>query len=397
MLEDLTVLEVTDAITGPMAGLILSDLGAEVIKVEPPEWRRSLEIRLCKRDDPVFISCNRGKKSMILDFIHPEGRKIFEDLVKQADVVLSNYPPAVVAKLGLHYDTLGKINPRIVCCNISGYGLKGKDIDLPAYDLAIQAVSGLMSVTGEEGGDPLPAGQAPVDEKSGIMAALGVLAAHIQRQKDGKGQQVDISMFDNSLLTLTHSALRYQLTGIVPAPQGSATSADKRADFRAYQTEDGYCVVASGRDNRKWGSFCQALGKPELASDPRFDSYEKRVQDDNRRTLEDLFKPIFHTKTTADWVGVFFDAGIPCAPVNTLDKALRRAEEMERGMIIEFPLPSGEWVKGIGNPVKVGRKENLNPPPRFGQHTRAVLLKRLNFDEAKIRELADKKVVVLEN
>ena len=137
---------------------------------------------------------------MVLDFINPEGRKIFEGLVERADVVLSNYPPSVVKKLGLDYDTLGKINPRIICCNISGYGLKGNDIERPAYDLAIQAVSGLMSVTGEEGGSPIPTGQSPVDEKGGIMAALGILAAYIKLQKEGAGRQVDISMFDNSLL-----------------------------------------------------------------------------------------------------------------------------------------------------------------------------------------------------
>jgi CoA:oxalate CoA-transferase len=396
MLKDMIVLEITDAITGPVAGLLLADFGAQVIKLEPPEWRRSLERRLAKRDDPVFLSLNRGKKSMVLDMINPDGRKIFESLAELADVVLSNAPPAVVKKLGLDYDTLGKINPRLICCNISGYGLKGNDIDLPAYDLSIQAVSGLMSITGEEGGPPIPAGQSPVDEKSGIMAALGILAAYIRLQKEGVGQQVDISMFDSALLTLSYATMNYYLTGIVPEPQGSATSVDKRADSRYYETATGYFVVASGRDNDRWRRVCKALGREELATDSEFDSYEKRIREETRRKLEQLFEPIFRTKTMEEWTVIFSDAGIPCAPVNTLDKALRKAEDLGRGMVIEFPLPDGQIVKGLGCPVKVGTGENLNPPPRFGQHTKEVMRSLLNRSETEIAGLVEGKVVFLD-
>jgi crotonobetainyl-CoA:carnitine CoA-transferase CaiB-like acyl-CoA transferase len=332
---------------------------------------------------------------MVLDFLMPEGRHTFEELVNLSDVVLSNYRPAVVRKLGLEYATLGKINPRIICCNISGYGLEGKDIERPAYDLVIQAVSGMMSVTGAEGTPPVPAGMAIADEKGGIMATLGILAAYIKRQQDGRGQQVDISMFDNLLLSFSYSAFKYYSTGHVPGQLGSSTSGDKRADFRAYQTKDGYFVVGSGRGNDKWRTFCRVLGLNELGMEPRYDTYEKRIRDDARTKLERIFEPVFRTKTTGEWETLFSEADIPCAPVNSLDRALAKAEAQNRGMILEYPLPSGGTGRGIASPVKIGTVENLNPPPRFGEHTKDILTHRLNYSEARIQELAEKKVIVL--
>jgi len=395
MLNDITVLEVADAITGPMAGMLLSDFGAQVIKVEPPEWKRSLEARISRRDDAIFLSVNRGKKSIVLDFMMPDGRKIFEELVKLSDVVLSNYRPSVVKKLGLDYDTLGKINPRIICCNVSGFGLKGKDAERPAYDLVIQAASGMMSVTGAEGTPPVPAGMAIADEKGGIMAVLGILAAYIKLQKEGVGQQVDISMFDNLLLSFSYSAFKYYLTGHVPGQLGSSTSGDKRADFRAYQTKDGYFVVGSGRGNDKWRIFCKTIGQEEMGMESLYDSYEKRVKEETRINLEEIFEPIFRTKTTNQWMALFSDADIPCAPVNSLDKALQQAEAQERGLIVNYPLPLGGTGKGISNPVKVGTTENLNPPPRIGEHTKDVLTDRLKYSESKIAQLAGEKVIFL--
>ena len=395
MLNDLVVLEVADAITGPMAGMLLSDFGARVIKVEPPEWRRSLESRISRRDDAIFLSVNRGKKSIVLDFVEPEGRKIFEALVKLSDVVLSNYRPSVVKKLGLDYETLGKINPRILCCNVSGFGIEGKDIERPAYDLVIQAVSGMMSVTGAEGTPPAPAGMAIADEKGGIMATLGILAAYIKLQQDGVGRQIDISMFDNLLLSFSYSAFKYYATGMVPGQLGSSTSGDKRADFRAYQTHDGHFVVASGRGNDKWRTFCKTIGLEAMGMDPLYDSYEKRVREETRLELERIFEPIFRTKTMEQWEALFSEADIPCAPVNTLDKALEKAEAQNRGIIVDFPLPLGGTGRSVGNPVKVGTTPNLSSPPRFGEHTKDVLMDRLKLSESHIAELAENKIIFL--
>jgi len=297
MLEDLTVLEVADAMTGPLCGLFLADLGAHVIKIEPPEWKRPLEVRVARRNDPGFLSWNRGKKSVVLDLTSPKGREIFEKLVSKSDVVLSNNPPSVVKKLGLEYETLSRINPRIICCNISGYGLRGNNVERPAYDLAIQAVSGIMSVTGEKGNKtPVRAGIPVADGNAGILATLGILAAYISRQKKGKGQQVDISMFDCLLPYFSHNALDYYLRGTIPEPAGSYSSAIKRADYRAYQTKDGYIVVASGRGEDKWQAFCKALGKEKLGKESKFDSFEKRVTEKARVELEQMINPLLGLK-----------------------------------------------------------------------------------------------------
>jgi crotonobetainyl-CoA:carnitine CoA-transferase CaiB-like acyl-CoA transferase len=370
-------------------------LGANVIKVEPPEWKRSLRVRIARRDESVFLSYNRGKKSIVLDLTLPEGRNVFEELVKLSDVVLSNYPPSVVKKLGLAYETLGRINPRIICCNISGYGLEGNNVERPAYDLAIQAASGIMSVTGEEGNPPVRAGIAIADVKGGIMGAYGILAAYIRRQKEGTGQQVDISMFDNILLNFSYSAMKYYATGEVPGPVGASSSAGKRADYREYETKDGHIVVASGRGEEKWRSFCKAIGKEQVAVNPEFDSYEKRIKVENRMKIEQLFEPVFRTKTSREWVAQLADFHIPCAPVNTLDKVLLEAENQGRGMIVSYPLPSGETGKAIGNPVKVGPTENLNPPPQLGEHTKEILSNKLNYSETEISELAEAKAIFL--
>jgi CoA:oxalate CoA-transferase len=397
MLEDTVVLEVADALTGPVAGLLLSDLGAKVIKIEPPEWKRSLEVRIARRDEPLFLCYNRGKKSVVIDLASPEGKGVFKELVKQSDIVLSNYPPSVVRKLGLGYDTLGKINPQIICCNISGYGLEGNNVERPAYDLAIQAVSGIMSVTGEVGGPPVRTGIPVADVKGGIMAGFGILAAYIRRQKEGVGQQVDISMFDNILLDFSYAAMRYYSTGKVPGPVGSSSSAGKRAEYRAYETKDGHIVIAAGRGEDKWQNFCRAVGKNEFAADPRFDSFEKRTEDENRIKIERSFEPEFRARSTREWMTRLSNADIPCAPVNTLDKVLQEAENQGRGMIVEFPLPSGGSGKAVGNPLKVGPEENLGAPPRFGEHTKAVLTDMLKYDESRISELAGQKAIFIED
>lgn len=395
MLEDLLVLELTDVWSGPIGGLLLSDLGARIVKIEPPEWKRPLAARMAQRDDWLFLALNRGKRSVVLDLTLPQGRKTFEGLVGKADAVLSNYPPSVVKKLGLDYTSLSRANERIICCNISGYGLQGKDLERPAYDLAIQAVSGVLSVTGEEGRAPVRAGIPLADQEAAMVAVFGILAAYIGLQKSGKGRQVDISMFDTMLLSFAHNAVDYYLSGRIPKPCGTYPTTRKRADYRAYETKDGYVVIANGRDNDKWRDVCNALGMPELGTDPRFATYDKRVTDTARVYLEEIFEPLFKTKTMDEWAKLLSAIDIPCTPVNSLDRALHDAENQGREMIVSFPAPLGGTVKGVGNPVKLGVKENLNPPPRLGEHTREVLKELLDYSDDRIAGLAKEKVIFL--
>ena len=253
-----------------------------------------------------------------------------------------------------------------------------------------------MSVTGEEDGPPVRAGIPMLDEKGGIFATIGILTAFISRQKDGKGRQVDISMFDNAILSFAYNVVDYFMTGTVPGPMGSGSTARKRADYQAYQTKDGHMVIASGRGEDKWQALCKVLGREALASDPLFDTYKKRIGNDIRLKLEEIFKPILMTKTSDEWVKLLSAVDIPCAPVNRLDRVIQLAETQGRDMIVSFPIPSGEIVKGVANPVKVGVKENLSPPPRLGQYTREVLMELLNYSEEKISQLAEEKVVFVE-
>lgn len=389
----MVVLEIADAWSGPTAGLLLSDFGAQVIKLEPPIWKRPLEVRAARRDDPVFLAANRGKKSVGLDITSPAGRVVFEDLVSKADILLCNNPPSVVKKLGLDYATLGQVNPAIICCNISGYGLEGEGVERPAYDMVIQAVAGVMSVTGGEDTDPIPAGILVADERSGIMAALAILAAYIARLSDGKGRQLDVSMAANLQFSYSREIIDYHLRGrqgaILPYEQTR-----KRADYASYPTRDGHLVITAGRGQDKWQALCTALGRPELGTDERFDSYEKRITPEIRKEAEAVMRPIFRTRETAEWLQALAAIGIPCARVNTLQDVAAEAEKS--GMIVNFELPTGGVAQTMGSPFTPGVKETLAPPPRYGQHSESVLQELLGYEAEKIRVLAQGKAVMLE-
>lgn len=393
MIEGMIVLEIADAWSGPTCGLLLSDLGAEVIKLEPPVWKRPLEVRAARRDDPVFLAANRGKKSVGLDVTLAPGKRVFEDLVRKADVVLTNSPPSVVKKLGFGYEALAQVNPRIICCNISGHGLVGEDVERPAYDMVIQAVSGVMSVTGGEGNVPIPAGILVADERGGIMAALGILAAYISREKDGKGRQVDVSMVNNLLFSFSREVVDYDLRGrtgrVLPYEQTR-----KRADYRAYQTADGYIAITSGRGQEKWQALCRVLGVPEVGLDSRFDSYEKRITPEVRIEAERIVEPLFRKKATAEWLPLLAAVDIPCARVNTMHDAVMDAEK--RGMTVKVELPTGGFFQSMGCPLNPRVKETLPAPPRFGQHSREILRGLLGYSDERVRALAEDRAIILE-
>ncbi|MBI5440274.1 MAG: CoA transferase [Deltaproteobacteria bacterium] len=394
MFDEMIVLEIADAWSGPTGGLLLSDFGAQVIKLEPPVWKRPLEVRAARRDDPVFLAANRGKKSVGLDVTLPQGKQVFEDLVRKADVLLTNSPPSVVRKLGFGYETLSRVNPRIICCNISGYGLAGEDVERPAYDMVIQAVSGVMSVTGGEGKVPIPTGILVADERGGIMAALGILAAYIGRLKTGKGRQVDVSMVNNLLFSYSREVVDFDLRGragrVLPYEQTR-----KRAEYRAYETADGHIAVTAGRGQDKWQALCEVLGVPEAGFDPRFGSYEKRITPEVRLEAERIVEPLFRAKTTAEWLPLLAAVDIPCARVSTMHDAVMDAAKT--GMIVNVQAPTGGVFQTMGSPLNPGVKETLPAPPRFGQHSKEILGGLLGYAEEQISALAEEKAVVLES
>ena len=394
MFDEMIVLEIADAWSGPTGGLLLSDFGAQVIKLEPPVWKRPLEVRAARRDDPVFLAANRGKKSVGLDVTLPQGKRVFEELVCKADVVLTNSPPSVLKKLGFGYETLGLVNPRIICCNISGYGLVGDDVERPAYDMVVQAVSGVMSVTGGEGNVPIPTGILVADERGGIIAALGILAAYISRLKTGKGRQVDVSMVNNLLFSYSREVVDYDLRGrsgrVLPYEQTR-----KRAEYRAYETADGYIAVTAGRGQDKWQALCKVLGIPDVGFESRFDSYEKRITPEVRMEAERLVEPLFRTRKTAEWLPLLSAVDIPCARVNTMHDAV--IDAAKTGMIVNVESPSGGVFQSMGSLLNPGVKETLAAPPRFGQHSKEILSGLLGYSEEKVRVLAEERAIVLES
>lgn len=394
MFDEMIVLEIADAWSGPTGGQLLADFGAQVIKLEPPLWKRSLEVRAARRDDPVFLAANRGKKSVGLDITTPQGKRVFEDLVRKADVVLTNSPPSVMKKLGMGYDALGKVNPRIICCNISGYGLVGEDVERPAYDMVIQAVTGVMSATAGEGKVPIPTSILVGDERGGIMAALGILAAYISRLKDGKGRQVDVSMVNNLLFSYSREVVDYHLRG----RQGKVLAYEqtrKRADYRAYETLDGYIVITAGRGQDKWQAVCRVAGHEEMGFDSRFDCFEKRIKPEIRLEAEKILEAAFRTKKTAEWLALLSAADIPCARVNSLHEAVMEAEKL--GMIVNVEMPTGGVYQSMGSPLNPGIKETLAAPPRYGQHSQEILAGLLGYGETQIKTLAEERALVLES
>lgn len=394
MFEEMIVLEIADAWSGPTGGLLLSDFGAQVIKLEPPVWKRPLEVRAARRDDPVFLAANRGKKSVGLDVTLPQGKRIFEDFVRKSDVLLTNSPPSVYKKLGFDYETLSQVNPRVICCNISGYGLVGDGVERPAYDMAIQAVSGVMSVTAGEGKIPIPAGILVADERGGIMAALGILAAYISRLKDGKGRQVDVSMVNNLLFSYSREVVDYYMRGktgrVLPYEQTR-----KRADYRAYETADSYIAITAGRGQDKWQALCKVLGVPEMGFDQRFDSYEKRITPEIRMEAERILEPLFRGRKTGEWLQLLSAVGIPCARVNSMHDAVMDAAKT--GMIVKVQSPAGGVFESMGSPLNPGIKETLAAPPRFGQHTKELLGGLLGYSEKQIDMLAGERAIVVES
>ncbi|MFA7270771.1 MAG: CoA transferase [Sterolibacterium sp.] len=394
MLDEMVVLEIADAWSGPTGGLLLADLGAQVIKVEPPVWKRPLEVRAARRDDPVFLAGNRGKKSVSVDITMPEGKGVLHDLARKADVMLTNSPPSVLKKLGLDYDTLGKINPRIICCNISGFGLVGEGVERPAYDMAIQAVAGVMSLTGGVGKTPIPSGILIGDERGGIMAVLGILAAYISCLKDGKGRQIDVSMVNNLLFSYSREVVDFSLRG----KQGSVLSYEqtrKRADYRAYQTKNGHIAITAGRGQEKWQAVCRVAGKPEMGTDPRFGSFDKRITPEIREEGERELTEAFLAKTTEEWIDLLSAADIPCARVNTLHEAVMDAEKL--GMIVTAEAPNGGTYESMGCPLNPGVKGVVRGAPRFGQHSKEILSGLLGYSEGQIKTLAEEKAIVLES
>jgi crotonobetainyl-CoA:carnitine CoA-transferase CaiB-like acyl-CoA transferase len=369
------VLELAQIMAGPTCGLMLADLGAEVIKIEKipggDDTRRFLPPDV-NGEAAAFMMMNRNKRGMALDLKTKEGVEVFKRLVKQADVVVENFRKGTLEKLGVGYEELKKINPKIILCEISGYGRTGPYADKGGFDLIAQGMSGLMSITGESKGKPPMKVGAPVtDITAGILAATGVLAALVSRATTGVGQRVDTSLYEAGIVHTYWQSAIASATGVAPGPLGSAHPLT--APYQAFQTKDKWITVGASNQNT-WLKLIDALGVKELQENEKFNSNANRMQ--NVTELTELLKKELAKKTSAEWLKLFDEKGLPCGPINTVTEMFEDSQTIERKMIVDVKNTKAGSFKAIGMPIKFSetKVEDTKESPTFGQHTKQILL-----------------------
>jgi len=388
LLAGVRVLDLTRFLAGPFASMLLGDMGAEVIKIETPgggDPMRGMPPYFLEGQSAYFLSINRNKRSMTLDVKAPAGREVFYDLVRVSDVVVENYRPGVAERLGLDYQTLREINPRIIACSISGFGLVGPHRDRPAFDLVLQAMSGAMSITGEPGRTPVRMG-IPMGDLAGAMyAAQAVSAALYARARSGEGACIDLSLLDCLTSLLTYVAQYYLAGSPVPEPVGSHHQSV--VPYGVFATADGYLVIAIFAE-KFWGALCRALKEPELEADSRFMDQQARLE--HRDEIMPLLEGIFRGRTTEEWLDRLEAEGVPCGPVNTVDKVLADPQIVAREMLVHVDHPLIQGLSMLGSPVKVaGVSAEYLPPPLLGQHTEMILREVLKYSDEQISSLQE--------
>jgi crotonobetainyl-CoA:carnitine CoA-transferase CaiB-like acyl-CoA transferase len=385
-LQDVRVLELGQIIAGTYGNQVLSDLGAEVIKIEAPEGDlgRIPSVAPYKGVSTLFLTFNRNKKSVVINLKSDAGRALFYELVKISDVVVDNFRAGVLERLRVDYARLSTINPRIIHCSVTGFGGDGAFKDYPALDLVVQAISGHLSITGEPGRPPARVGIPLGDLSGGIFSCKAILAALYQRERTGLGCRIDTSMFDGMLSLLSYMGTHYLSTGEVPTPQGSAH--EFTVPWQAFQAADGYIVIATRQENF-WRKLCTVLDAPGLAEDPRFATNPRRLE--HRSELIPIIENIVRTRTVADWLERLRAAEVPAAPVNDLAGAFAEPPVAERGMIVEYDHPDVGKVRLPGNPIKMSGATGTpsRPAPRLGEHTDAVLIELLKLPPEQIAAL----------
>jgi len=391
-LSDIKILDLSLIMAGPYCTLILGDLGAEVIKIERPdigEGARGVPPYFFEGESAYFIAMNRNKRSMTLDLKTKKGKEIFYELAKKSDVVIDNFRPGVVKKLGVDFDVLNRINPKIICCSISGYGQTGPFNDRPAFDLIIQAKGGVMSYTGKPGQMPVRMGAPMGDLTGGLFASQGILAALYQRERTGRGQKIDISLLDCQISLLTYRAQYYFVGNDIAQPMGSGHTS--LHPIRAFKTRTFDIVIDCNTENI-FRELCDAIGKPEMADDPRFNSRENRLA--NKEELYDILEGEFFKKTGEEWLELL-DKRIPIGPINTVDKALSDPQVLSRNMVAEVEYGNDAKLKILGNPIKMSEidQEVFKAPPKLGEDTEDVLKRFLRYSPHEIEELRSQKII----
>jgi crotonobetainyl-CoA:carnitine CoA-transferase CaiB-like acyl-CoA transferase len=394
LFDGVRVLDLSRMLAGPYGSMLLADLGAQVIKIEEPDGGDPMRVMgppfLADGESAYFLAINRNKKSVALDLTKPEGRDVFLDLAREADVVWENFRPGVMERLGLAYAALAAVNSRLVMCSISAYGQDGPYRDWPAFDLALQAMGGAMSVTGEDGGPPVRMGLPMGDLAGGMFGAFAVAGALFRRERTGQGAHVDLSLLDCQVSLLTYMAQYFWTDGRVPRPLGSSHASV--VPYGALATADGHLIVAIFAE-KFWAGFCRAAERAEWERDARFASNRDRVA--NRRALMTLIEARFRQRTTDDWLARLHAAGVPAAPILSVDRVLTDPQVRHRRMVVDLPHPRHGTVSTLGSPVKVdgAMEAPLAPPARLGEHTDAILGDLLKYPAERLAALRRQGVV----
>ena len=380
-LEGIRVLDLTRVLAGPYATMVLCDLGAEVIKVERPDGGDMARGTgpFIDGESSYFLSLNRGKKSVILDLKDEQGKSLFLELVKKCDVLVENFVPGVMDRLGVGYEVVKEHNPRIIYASVSGFGQTGPYTKRPALDIIVQGMGGMISITGEPGGPPIRPGASLGDIAAGLFTAVGILAALHERERSGQGQMLDVAMLDCQLALLENAFARYFATGQVPGPIG--TRHPVTTPFQVYETSDGQITVAFvGGAKDQWPLFCALLDRVDLIDDERFQNSWSRTQ--HYDELNPMIVEGMKKKTSGQWLKELEEARIPCGPVNDIIQVAQDPQVRARDMITEVPHPKGGSVKVVNSPIKLSRTPALvkGPAPGHGAHTRAVLEELLGLD-----------------
>jgi CoA:oxalate CoA-transferase len=390
-LEGLIVLDLTRVLVGPYATMVLADLGANVIKIEMPgtgDDARAFPPHV-NGESAYFMSLNRNKRGMTLNLKHDAGKQVFFDLVQKADILVENFRPGTMTKLGLDYETLRKVNPRLIYAAASGFGHTGPYSRRAAYDAIVQAMGGIMSVTGQRGGEPTRVGTSMGDITAGLFTAIGVLTAVYHREKTNEGQMVDVAMLDSQVAILENAIARYTVTGKVPEPIGNRHPSI--IPFETFATADGTIMIAAG-NNALWRKLCAALGLPELPDDPRFVTNPLRAE--NYDVLRPILAEVIVGKETAVWLQILDEAGVPNGPINNVAQVMADPQVRAREMIvpIEHPVAGDTQLPGI--PIKLSETPGSirTPAPLLSQHTDDVLAELLGYDAERLDLLREQGV-----
>ncbi len=385
-LEGIKVLDLTRVLAGPYATMILADLGADVIKIEMPNIGDDSRQfgPFVGEESAYFMSLNRNKRSITLNLKSETAKGLFVEMIKEADVVVENFKPGTMEKLGLGYDELKKINPRIIYAASSGFGHTGPYSKRAAYDGVVQAMGGIMSITGEKNGKPTRVGPSIGDIAAGMFTSIGILAALQYRNVTGVGQKVDVAMLDCQVAILENAISRYVVTGEIPNPAGNRHSSI--VPFEPFETVDGEIMIAAGNDTL-WTKLCEVMERRDLADHESFKT--NLLRNTNYDILRPMIAEAIKTKTTYEWQEILDRVGVPNGPINTVDKVLQDPQVIAREMIVEIEHPVAGKLKMPGVPVKLSETPGSirRPAPLLGQHTEEILKEILGFTNEKIDEL----------